>query len=127
LANVYLLQGNCINAEGLFKRALVIREIALGASRPAAEALFKRALVIREQALGASHPDVGQTLTNLANVYRDQGKYGETEGLLKRALSITENAKGGNHPTWPGPSLIWHCFIGRKAETETRKSSTSGS
>jgi tetratricopeptide (TPR) repeat protein len=41
---------------------------------------------------------VGQTLTNLANVFRDQGKYGEAEGLLERALSITENAKGANHP-----------------------------
>jgi tetratricopeptide (TPR) repeat protein len=48
-------------------------------------------------ALGASHPDVGQTLTNLANVFRDQGKYGETEELYKRALSIIENAKGANH------------------------------
>ena len=37
-----------------------------------AEGLFKRALAIREKALGASHPDVGQTLSNLANVYRDQ-------------------------------------------------------
>ena len=40
-----------------------------------AEGLYKRALAIREQALGASHPDVAQTLANLANVYRDQGKY----------------------------------------------------
>ena len=48
-----------------------------------AEGLFKRALAIREKALGANHPDVGQTLNNLAIVYRDQGKYGEAEGLLQ--------------------------------------------
>ena len=54
-----------------------------------AEGLFKRALAIREKALGANHPDVGQTLNNLANVYRAQGKYREAEGLLKRALAIT--------------------------------------
>src|SRR5262249_43354601 len=57
-----------------------------------AEGLLKRALVIREQALGANHPDVGQTLTNLARVYQDQGKYSEAEGLLKRALVIREQA-----------------------------------
>src|SRR6266699_1779792 len=63
-----------------------------------AEGLFKRALVIREKALGANHPDVGQTLNNLANVYRAQGKYSEAEGLLKRALVIREQALGASHP-----------------------------
>ena len=38
-----------------------------------AEGLFKRALAIREQALGASHLDVARTLNNLAVVYHDQG------------------------------------------------------
>ncbi len=36
-----------------------------------AEGLFKRALAIREKVLGANHGDVGQSLNNLANVYRD--------------------------------------------------------
>ena len=36
-----------------------------------AEGLHKRALAIRETALGANHPDVGQTLNNLALVYAD--------------------------------------------------------
>ena len=63
-----------------------------------AEGLFKRALAIREKALGANHPDVGQSLNNLANVYRAQGKYSEAEGLYKRALAIREKALGANHP-----------------------------
>src|SRR4029453_14799703 len=63
-----------------------------------AEALFKRALTIREKALGASHPWVGRTLNNLGLVYRDQGKYGEAEGLHKRALAISEQALGTGHP-----------------------------
>ena len=63
-----------------------------------AEGLFKRALAIREKALGASHPDVGQTLNNLANLHGDQGKYTEAEGLYKRALVIREKALGANHP-----------------------------
>ena len=33
-----------------------------------AEGLFKRALAIREKVLGANHGDVGQSLNNLANV-----------------------------------------------------------
>jgi tetratricopeptide (TPR) repeat protein len=63
-----------------------------------AEGLFKRALTIRENALGASHPDVGQSLNNLANVYRLQGKYTDAEGLFNRALTIREKALGSNHP-----------------------------
>jgi tetratricopeptide (TPR) repeat protein len=55
-------------------------------------------LAIREKVLGASHAHVGQTLNNLALVYRDQGKYGEAEGLHKRALVIRETALGANHP-----------------------------
>jgi tetratricopeptide (TPR) repeat protein len=49
-------------------------------------------LAIREKALGTTHPDVGQTLNNLALIYRAQGKYSEAEGLFKRALAIRETA-----------------------------------
>src|SRR5262245_12573769 len=41
-----------------------------------AEGLFKRALVIREQALGASHPGVAQTLNNMAILYEGRGESG---------------------------------------------------
>jgi tetratricopeptide (TPR) repeat protein len=58
-----------------------------------AEALNKRALAIREQALGANHPDVAHTLNNLAVVYESQGKYSEAEELYKRALAIREQAR----------------------------------
>jgi tetratricopeptide (TPR) repeat protein len=40
----------------------------------------------------------GRTLNNLANVYRDQGNYGEAEGLYKLALVIREQALGASHP-----------------------------
>src|SRR5215472_15826155 len=62
-----------------------------------AEGLYKRALAIREKALGASHPDVAWTLNNLALVYRDQGKYMEAAGLFERALAIRKKALGANH------------------------------
>ena len=63
-----------------------------------AEALYKRALAIREKALGADHPDVAETLYNLAVVYRPQGKYADAEALYKRALAIREKALGPDHP-----------------------------
>ena len=44
------------------------------------------------------HPDVAQTLNNLANVYRKQGKYADAEGLYKRVIAIREKALGANHP-----------------------------
>src|SRR5258708_28848259 len=44
------------------------------------------------------HPDVGQSLNNLANVYRLQGKYSEAEALFNRALTIREKALGSSHP-----------------------------
>ncbi len=42
-----------------------------------AEPLYKRALAIREKALGPEHPDVAQSLHNLAKVYKDQNNYYE--------------------------------------------------
>jgi tetratricopeptide (TPR) repeat protein len=113
LGIVFQSQGNYSEAEGLFKRALVIRLKALGSSHPdvgqslnnlanvywyqgkysEAEGLYKRALAIREKAVS----DVGQTLNNLANVYQAQGKYSEAEGLSKSALAIREKTIGSSH------------------------------
>ncbi len=46
-----------------------------------AQGYIERALSIREQSLGPEHPDVAFPLTGLANLYNDQGKYGEAEPL----------------------------------------------
>ncbi|MDZ4723543.1 MAG: tetratricopeptide repeat protein, partial [candidate division Zixibacteria bacterium] len=40
-----------------------------------AEPLYKRALEIREKALGPDHPDVALSLNNLAFLYNTQGQY----------------------------------------------------
>jgi CHAT domain-containing protein/tetratricopeptide (TPR) repeat protein len=118
LAIVYWYQGRYADAEGLFKRALPIREKTLGKDHllvaevlnnlalvykdqgkyADAEGLHKRALAIREKAVGARHPDVASTLNNLAIVYKEQGKYADAEGLYKRALAIYEKALGEGHP-----------------------------
>ena len=69
-----------------------------------AEELFKRALAIREKALGASHPDVGQSLNNLANVYRDQGKYSEARGSTSARWRSGSKRSVQATPTWARPS-----------------------
>ena len=38
------------------------------------------------------------SLNNLAELYREQGKYDQAEPLYKRALKIFENALPANHP-----------------------------
>jgi CHAT domain-containing protein len=118
LANVYLYQGKHAEAEGLYKRALAVREKALGASHPHVagdlhnlanvyrsqgkhadvEGLAKRAHAILEKAFGQDHPNVARSLNNLALVYKEQGKYADAEGFLKRALAVREKTFGADHP-----------------------------
>jgi tetratricopeptide (TPR) repeat protein len=46
-----------------------------------AEPLYRRALSIREKVLGPEHPDTATILDNLAELYRQQGRYAEAENL----------------------------------------------
>ena len=118
LANVYAAQGKYTDAEGLYQRALAIKEKALGKDHPAvasslnnlaivywrqskyadAEGLDKRALAIYEKAFGSDHRKVAGPIENLALVYADQAKYADAEGLYKRALAIKEKTLGADHP-----------------------------
>jgi tetratricopeptide (TPR) repeat protein len=59
-----------------------------------AEPLYKRALAIRERALGPDHPDVAQSLNHLADLYSAQGRHAEAEPLYKRAQASTAGQKG---------------------------------
>jgi tetratricopeptide (TPR) repeat protein len=63
-----------------------------------AEPLYRRALDIREKALGRDHPDVAVSLNNLAELYQSQGRYAEVEPLLQRSLVIREKALSRDHP-----------------------------
>ena len=63
-----------------------------------AEPLLKRALAIREKALGTDHPDVATSLEALGLLYTKQGKTAAAEPLLKRSLAIYESGLGANHP-----------------------------
>jgi tetratricopeptide (TPR) repeat protein len=61
------------------------------------EPLRQRALKVREKALCPDHPDVAQSLNNLAELYRVQGKYNLAEPLYQRGLAIIEKALGPDH------------------------------
>ena len=74
-----------------------------------AEPLFRRALAIREKALGPDHPNTALSLNNLAELYRAQGQYAEAEPLYRQALAITRSVAGppryGLEPEQPGGAL----------------------
>jgi len=60
--------------------------------------LARRALALREKALGPDHPDVALSLANLGLLYDRQGRYADAEPLYQRSLAIREKALGRDHP-----------------------------
>lgn len=53
-----------------------------------AETMYKRALAIREKALGADNPNLTYYLDNLTSVYRAQGRYGAAEPIYQRIIAL---------------------------------------
>lgn len=51
-----------------------------------------------EKLYGPRHPYVATTISNIAEIYRLQGRYQESEALFNRALSIYEEYLGDDHP-----------------------------
>lgn len=117
-ARVLHRRGQYTEAEGLYLRALSIREQMLGPSNLdvasslqylallyfhqgryiEVEPLCMRALQIREQRQGSDHPDVAHVLSNLANLYWVQLRYAEAEHLCLRAIRIGEQSQIPDHP-----------------------------
>jgi len=117
-ALLLIKQAQYSQAEQLYKRALEIREKALGpvhldiaetlenlaklyglqSQLSLAESHFKRSLVIRENVLGSEHPSLVWPLAYLAQVHRLQGRYPQVEEDYKRSLAITERSLGPDHP-----------------------------
>ncbi|MEP7064700.1 MAG: tetratricopeptide repeat protein [Gemmatimonadota bacterium] len=62
------------------------------------ESYFRRALTIREQALGTESVDLMQALNDLAAPYYSRGELEQAERLYRRALSIGETQLGELHP-----------------------------
>ena len=69
-----------------------------GAARFEAEPLLRRAIAVRERALGPEHPDLAIPIDNLARLYADTGRPAEAELLFQRTLAIREQALGPEHP-----------------------------
>lgn len=78
----------------LLDRIATLRE-ASGAYQEA-EPLFRRALELRESALGNSDPAVAESLNNLALLLGEQGRYEDAERLLLRAIGIQEIRNGAS-------------------------------
>jgi tetratricopeptide (TPR) repeat protein len=138
---VFRVEGRYAEAEPLYKRALTIREKALGPDHPDvgpplnnlallyhaqgrsrdAEPLYRRTLALQERALGPDHPALASTLNDLGDLYRVQGRYREAEPNYKRALTIREKALGPHHPdvgTSLGSLALLYHAQGRYAEAE---------
>jgi tetratricopeptide (TPR) repeat protein len=78
-----------------------------------AEALYKQALVISELVVGDEQTDLSFTLNSLANLYYEQGKFIQAEPLSKRALAIREKALGPDHQD-VAESLVLYAKLLRK-------------
>lgn len=57
-------------------------------------AIAEQAIVVAEKDAGTQHPDVAISLSLLAKIHLQQGKYGEAEAPSLRALAIREKAFG---------------------------------
>ncbi|MDQ2931532.1 MAG: tetratricopeptide repeat protein, partial [Gemmatimonadota bacterium] len=105
-------------SESYFRRALTIREQALGTesvdlmqalndlAAPSysrgeleqAERLYRRALAIGEAQLGELHPDLSVTLSNLARLHQRKADWRAAAPLLGRLLAIKQRSLGETHP-----------------------------
>jgi tetratricopeptide (TPR) repeat protein len=62
-----------------------------------AEEMYQRALAGKEKALGPEHTSTLQTVNNLGNLYKNQGKRKEAEEMYQRALAGYGKAPGPDH------------------------------
>ena len=123
LADLYRDGAKYSEAEDMAKRALAIREKALGPDADSdaeldvavccdslaqihlawnqpdqAESYYNRSLPIVEKVAGAESSDLTPRLMGLARALRAQKKYAEAEAQFKRALAITEKNGGAESP-----------------------------
>ncbi len=81
----------------MWERYNISAQQALSQGRPVeAENLFRQALNEAEQ-MGPTEPKIVQSLNNLANCMRQQGKHNDAEPLYQRAIKMKEMAGGHFH------------------------------
>ena len=59
--------------------------------------MYQRALAGHEKALGPDHTSTLATVSNLGNLYRDQGKLHEAERMYQRSLLVYQRIYGPSH------------------------------
>src|SRR5438046_2176081 len=62
------------------------------------EQQYRRALKDKENSLGFDHSDTLTSVSNLASVLSDQGRYRAAEEMNRRALEGSEKVLGKEHP-----------------------------
>lgn len=84
--------------------------------RDAAE-WFERALTIREAVLPPEAPDLRLSVNNLANCYRNLGRYAEAEILYRRSLAMLKRLTGTDQhpPLW---NNLARCLEGQGCRDE---------
>ena len=106
------------DAEPLYRRALALRETALGPDHPdtaasvealalaleaqgrleEAEPLLRHVVAVDAGSLGPPGSPMARHIENLAELLRDEGRYAEAEPLRRRALAIYDSTLGPDHP-----------------------------
>jgi tetratricopeptide (TPR) repeat protein len=117
LGNLYMDQGELIDAEKMYQEALQGIEKALGAEHTLtlavvnnlgapyekqgklaeAETMYKRALQGYEKAWGPDHKSTLDVVNSLGVLYASQGKLGDAEQMFQRALRGQEKVLGLEH------------------------------
>jgi tetratricopeptide (TPR) repeat protein len=83
VARVYNEAGTGLRKQGMYAESL---------------GWYRKALAIREKALGTEHPDTATTYNNIAGVYKDQGDYATALELYKKSYRTFEKSVGTDHP-----------------------------
>ena len=79
-----------------------------------AETAFREALRIAER-YGSSDPRVSASLSNLATLYQDLGRFSEAEKLYRKAIALVERTQG---PHSPGLLKLYINLLSLYAENE---------
>jgi Flp pilus assembly protein TadD len=82
IASLYHNLGGLEHARGRYRRA---------------EPLARRAVALRERALGTHHPDVARDVAALAAIVDGRGRHAEAETLHRRALAVFQTRLGARH------------------------------
>ena len=116
--DIFMANGQYMDAEPMYRMALEIRKRVLGAYHPdtissmgnlaaclrfngkpgEAEPMYRQALADRTRVLGADHPDTIASVNGLAACLYTHVKYAEAEPVFRQALADRTRVLGADHP-----------------------------